>query len=97
MWVCSLNQLRRWGIALGYEPTGEEHASSLTATADPAVAPALVWGKYVMLLFAKYRVELVCFRCSTLQTHNYMFWRRVRFINPENSAPYSIQIFPDHV
>ncbi|WP_153722481.1 hypothetical protein [Sporosarcina cascadiensis] len=25
--VCSLNPLRRWGIALRYEPTGEEHAS----------------------------------------------------------------------
>ncbi|WP_251669898.1 MULTISPECIES: hypothetical protein [unclassified Sporosarcina] len=42
--VCSLNPLRRWGIALRNEPTGEERASSLIATADPAVAPSLVLG-----------------------------------------------------
>ncbi len=54
--VCSLNPLRRWGIALRYEPTGEEHASSLIATADPAVAPTLAWGMYDMLLFCRVQV-----------------------------------------
>ncbi|GKV66452.1 MULTISPECIES: hypothetical protein [unclassified Sporosarcina] len=54
-----MNPLRRWGIALRYEPTGEERASSLIATANPAVAPSLVLVKVCHAAFLQSK-ELVC-------------------------------------